>query len=175
MRKTYDVDLAYPSRVGFVHSACESFLKLVAALRLVLATALFAFFSATAFAHDGHHDGGQTQHAAIHATLAVPHFDAGSSTPFVGTLAASKVVVQHEAVIVTAASSDWPAMSDRSNGCCCSSNGASACGMSGCSALGLSTADGYMPRPLRSNRLMFKNSDVVAGRADSGLDRPPKD
>lgn len=146
-------------------------MKPVAAIRLVLATALIFLFSGTiAFAHDSHHHGAQIEQTATAPASAVPtklsalpttHF---SELEFAGT---------HNGIVVIVSSASSSAF-DCEHGCCCCGGGASTCGMSGCSALGLSSAEVFVPRPTNSGKLLFNITDVLVGRSDSGLDRPPK-
>lgn len=146
-------------------------MKLIAAIRLVLATMLVFLFTGTmAFAHEGHHHGAKIAQAAKASASALP---AKSSVLPTTHLSGPKFAGKHDGVIVTVISGSSSA-SDCGQGCCCCGGGASACGMSGCSALGLSAAEALVPGPMNSDKLAFNIADVGAGRSDSGLDRPPK-
>lgn len=169
--KTGLVDPGYPCRVCLNRSTRETFLKTLAAIRLVLATALIVLFSGTmAFAHEGHHHGVQVDKASgASAPVVSAKFDGAwatqlSSPGFSGGLIDGIVTV----------SSAPSSAADCDHGCCCCGSGASACGMSGCSALGLSLVEEFVPRPSNSGKLAFNIADVLVGRSDSGLDRPPK-
>jgi hypothetical protein len=123
-----------------------------------------------AFAHEGHHHGTKVEQAAKASASALP---AKSSALPTKHLSEPKFAGKQNGVIVTEISASSSA-SDCGQGCCCCGGGASTCGMSGCSALGLSAAEGLVPRPMNSDKLAFNIADVGAGRSISGLDRPPK-
>ena len=149
----------------------EVFVKFVAAIRLVLATSLIILFSGTiAFAHEGYHHGAQLPQAAKTSVSAIPA--RGSAVPATH-FSEPELAGKHNGAIVTLTSAP-SSCSDCDHGCCCCGGGASTCGMSGCSALGLSTAEGFVPRAMNSDKLIFNIADVRSGRNVFGLDRPPK-
>jgi hypothetical protein len=145
--------------------------KPVAAIRLVLATALVFLFSGTmAFAHEGHHHGAQIEQTAKAAAAVIPaKFSAASAKHLSGP----DVLPRHNGVVASVTSASSSA-SGCDHGCCCCAGGASACGMSGCTALGLSAAEQFVPRTADSDKLAFSIADALHGRSDFGLDRPPK-
>jgi hypothetical protein len=152
-------------------AASEIFVNPIAAIRLVLATALIFLFSGTmAFAHEGHHHGAQIEQTAKAAAAVIPaKFSAAPATHLSGP----DVMPRLNGVVASATSAS-SSVSGCGHDCCCCGGGASACGMSGCTALGLSAAEQFVPRTADSDKLAFDIADVLYGRSDSGLDRPPK-
>ena len=147
----------------------EIFVNIIVTIRLALAaTMIFLFLGTIASAHEGHHHGSYAEQSVKASTSAnlmkTSDVPARHSVPgFAG---------EHKSGMTTFTSASSSA-SDCDHGCCCC-GGASTCGMAGCSALGLSSAEAVVARPMNSGKLAFNIADILIGRSDSGLDRPPK-